>query len=332
MLRSRQAAAPVLRRKCISQGVRNHAHRHHGLGSRGRLFRGAACGRRERGDVHRARGASRGHARERAQGRESAGRPRAATGRATDDPRTIGAVDLVIVAVKLWDIEQAARQIEPLVRAGAAAISLQNGVAKDEVLRGVLGAASIMGGTCYIGASIVGPAAIRHIGQMQRIVFGEYDGRRSPRAEAFLSACQRAGIDVELSADIERAIWEKFVFLVAMSGATSTIRLPIGPIRQHPLTRAFFLDLMREVVAVGRARGVKLGEDFPESRMPAADALPPEMTSSMHNDLKQGNRLEVPWLAGSVVELGAKLGLPTPLNRAVRDILTLHAGGKAGTA
>src|SRR5262245_10237365 len=129
---------------------------------------------------------------------------------ATDDPRTIGAVDLVIVAVKLWDTEQAARQIEPLVRAGAAAISLQNGVAKDEVLRGVLGAASIMGGTCYIGASIVGPAAIRHIGQMQRIVFGEYDGRRSPRAEAFLSACQRAGIDVELSADIERAICEKF--------------------------------------------------------------------------------------------------------------------------
>src|SRR5947199_4733389 len=193
---------------------------------------------------------------------------------ASDNPGAIGPVDLVIVAVKLWDTEQAARDIEPLVRAGAAAVSLQNGVAKDEVLRRIFGAAPVIGGACYIGASIARPGVIRHIGKMQRIVFGEYDGRRSPRAEAFLGACQRGGIDVELSADIELAIWEKFVFLAAMSGATSTIRLPIGPIRQHPRTRAFLVDLMREVVAVGRACGVKLSEDFPEQRMVACDSLP----------------------------------------------------------
>jgi 2-dehydropantoate 2-reductase len=249
--------------------------------------------------------------------------------RASDDPKTIGAVDLVIVAVKLWDTEQAARQIEPLVRAGGAVLSLQNGVAKDDVLRHILGADPVIGGTCYIGASIARPGVIRHIGTMQRIVFGEYDGRRSPRAEAFLAACQRGGIDVELSADIELAIWEKFVFLVAMSGATSTIRLPIGPIRQHARTRTFLVDLMREVVAVGRARGVKLSQDFPEQRMTACDALPPEMTSSMHNDLERGNRLEVDWLSGNVVELGNSVGVATPLNRAVRDILALHANGRA---
>ncbi len=249
--------------------------------------------------------------------------------KATDDPKQIGSVDLVIVAVKLWDTEQAARQIEPLVRAGAAVISLQNGVEKDEVLRRVLGAEPVIGGACYIGASIARPGVILHTGKMQRIVFGEYDGRRSPRAEAFLEACRRAGIDVELSPGIERAVWEKFVFLVAMSGATSTIRLPIGPIRQNARTRALLVDLMREVVAVGRASGVKLSEDFPEARMAACDALPPEMTSSMHNDLKQGNRLEIPWLSGGVVELGKSLGIATPLNRAVSDILALHAQGRA---
>ncbi len=255
--------------------------------------------------------------------------------KATDDPKQIGSVDLVIVAVKLWDTEQAARQIEPLVRAGAAVVSLQNGVEKDEVLRRVLGAEPVMGGACYIGASIARPGVILHTGKMQRIVFGEYDGRRSPRAEAFLEACRHAGIDVELSPDIERATWEKFVFLVAMSGATSTIRLPIGPIRQNARTRALLVDLMREVVAVGRARGVKLSEDFPEARMAACDALPPEMTSSMHNDLKQGNRLEVAWLSGGVVELGKSLGIATPLNRAVSDILAPYAEGgerKSGTS
>jgi 2-dehydropantoate 2-reductase len=250
--------------------------------------------------------------------------------KASDNPRAIGPVDLVMVAVKLWDTEQAARQIEPLVRAGAAVVSFQNGVQKDEVLRRVLGEPAVMGGVCYVGASVAGPGVIRHIGKMQRLVFGEYDGSRSPRAEALFEACTRGGVDAELSADIKRAIWEKFVFLVAMSGATSSIRLTIGPIRQNPRTRAFFLDLMREVVAVGRACGIALSEDFPEQRMTFCDGLPAEMTSSMHNDLERGNRLEVDWLSGGVVELGESVGVATPLNRAVRDILTLHANGKAG--
>ena len=117
-----------------------------------------------------------------------------------------------------------------------------------------------------------------------------------------------------------------------MSGATSSIRRTIGPIRQNPRTRAFFLDLMREVVAVGRACGIALSEEFPEQRMKFCDGLPAEMTSSMHNDLERGNRLEVDWLSGGVVELGNSVGVATPLNRAVRDILALHANGKAAGA
>jgi 2-dehydropantoate 2-reductase len=249
--------------------------------------------------------------------------------KAGDNPQAIGPVDLVIVAVKLWDTEQAARQIEPLVRAGASVVSFQNGVQKDEILRGVLGEPAVMGGVCYVGASIAGPGVIRHIGKMQRLVFGEYDGRRSARAEALFEACTRGGIDAELSAEIKRAIWEKFVFLVAMSGATSSIRSTIGPIRQNPRTRAFFLDLMREVVAVGRACGIALSEEFPGQRMTICDGLPAEMTSSMHNDLERGNRLEVDWLSGGVVELGNSVRVATPLNRAVRDILALHANGRA---
>jgi 2-dehydropantoate 2-reductase len=99
---------------------------------------------------------------------------------------------------------------------------------------------------------------------MQKLVFGEYDGARSARAEALLEACRRAGIDAELSQDIRRAIWKKFVFLVGLSATTATVRLPIGPIRTHPQTRRFLLDTMREVVAVGRAQGVALAADYAE--------------------------------------------------------------------
>jgi 2-dehydropantoate 2-reductase len=127
---------------------------------------------------------------------------------------------------------------------------------------------------------------------------------------------------------VRRALWEKYVFLVALSGATATMRKSIGPIRANVQTRAFFLDLMRETVAVGRAHGVALPEDFAEDRLAWGDALPEDMTSSMHHDLERGNPLEVAWLSGGVVQLGKAVGVPTPANRAVWDILALHAAGR----
>jgi 2-dehydropantoate 2-reductase len=135
-------------------------------------------------------------------------------------------------------------------------------------------------------------------------------------------------VKAELSADVRRAIWEKYVFLVGLSATTTTMRFPIGPIRSNPQARAFLLDVMRETVAVGRALGVALPENFADERLAFADGLPADMTSSMHHDLERGNRLEVAWLSGGVVELGRKAGVATPANRAVCDILALHAGGR----
>ena len=247
---------------------------------------------------------------------------------ATDDPTALGSVDLVLIGVKLWDTEAAVRAIRPIVGPTTAVLSLQNGVQKDDVLRSILGDGPIIGGVCYIAATIAQPGVISHAGTMQKLVFGEYDGRRSARAEALLEACRRGGIDAELSQEIRKAIWEKFVFLVGLSATTTTIRLPIGPIRIHPRTRLFLLDAMREVVAVGRAQGVALSAEYAEDRLAFCDRLPAEMTSSMHNDLERGNRLEVAWLSGGVVELGQAAGVPTPVNRAVSDILALHADGR----
>ena len=248
--------------------------------------------------------------------------------RVTDDPRTLEPVDLVLFSVKLWDTYAAARSIKPLFGPDTGIVSLQNGVQKYDTLRRVFGDKAVMGGLCYIATTIARPGVIKHTGAMQRLLFGEYDGTRSVRAEALLEACKRGGINAELSSDIRREIWEKFVFLVGLSATTTTMRLPIGPIRTHPQSRAFLLDIMREVVAVGRAQGVALTEEYAEKRLAFCDGLPESMTSSMHHDLEHGRPLEVAWLSGGVVELGKAVGVPTPANRAVWDILALHAGGK----
>jgi 2-dehydropantoate 2-reductase len=250
---------------------------------------------------------------------------------ATDDPRSIGPVDMVLFGVKLWDTESAARSLLPIMGPRTGIISFQNGVQKDDTLRQVFGADAVMGGTAYVASTIGRPGVIVHTGTMQRLVFGEYDGRRSERAQALLAAARAGGINAEISADIRREIWEKYCFLVALSGATTSIRLPIGPIRSNPRTRQFALDLMRETVAVGRALGVNLPEDFAEQRLAFADGLPADMTSSMYHDLVRGRPLELRWLSGGVVDMGAAAGVPTPVNRGVYDVLILHAEGRAET-
>jgi 2-dehydropantoate 2-reductase len=246
---------------------------------------------------------------------------------ATDDPATLAPADVVIIGVKLWDTEAAAEAVKPLVRPGTAVVSFQNGVNKDEVLTRILGREAVIGGVSQIGVVIASPGVIAHTGTMAKLIFGELDNRRTPRVEALLAACTAAGVEAEIADDINLAIWQKFAFLVGMSAVTTTMRSTIGPIRSNPQTRAFLQDVVAEAVAVGRALGVPLAADYAEQRMAFIGNLPPQMTASMQGDLARGNRLEVPWLSGAVVELGKKVGVPTPLNRAVFDILALYVDG-----
>lgn len=246
---------------------------------------------------------------------------------ASDNPGDFGRADLVLFGVKLWDTAEAAQLIRPLVGADTAVISFQNGVMKDDILKEALGARHVVGGVCYIAATIAEPGVIRHTGTMQKLVFGEYGGAVTPRVERFREACVAAGIDVEVPASIEQAIWEKFVFLVALSGTTALARTPIGPIRANERSRAFFQDVMEEVVQVARAQGVALPADYAARRIAFADQLPATMTSSMHGDLERGSRLEVEWLSGDVVRRGKLLGIATPCNRAIYDMLSIHSAG-----
>jgi len=250
--------------------------------------------------------------------------------RVTDEPTGIGTVDLVLFSVKLWDTLAAAKAVKPLLGEKTAVVSFQNGVVKDDILRQTVGAKHVIGGVCYIAATIAEPGLVRHSGTLQKLVFGEYDGSLSPRVRQFRDACANSGIDAEISDRIEQTIWEKFVFLVGLSGTTSLARSPIGPIRRHPRSRAFLHDVMKEVVQVARAQGVQLAADYADERLAFTDQVPADMTSSMHHDLERGNRLEVAWLSGDVVDRGARLGVATPCNRAIFDILSVHCEGNAG--
>ncbi len=160
----------------------------------------------------------------------------------------------------------------------------------------------------------------------QKLVFGEFDGSTSALVTDFLAACGSAGVDAEVSANIARVIWEKFVFMVGLSATTAAVRQPIGVVRANTRTRALLRDVMAEVVAVGRASGVDLTDEVDE-RLAFVDTLPPDMAASMYHDLLRGGRLELPWLSGGVAALGARLGVPTPRNSTVADVLAPYELG-----
>ena len=137
----------------------------------------------------------------------------------------------------------------------------------------------------------------------------------------------KAGIDATLSNRVEAEQWEKFVFLIGLSGVTTLMRQPVGKILADPDCRQFMRTLMEEVVSVGRAKGVTLDAEFAADRMHFADTVPTGMKASMLEDLERGNKLELEWLAGAIVGLGRELNVATPANDAVYAGLKLYADG-----
>ena len=247
---------------------------------------------------------------------------------ATSDPKEVGPVDVVLFAVKLWDTESAAEAAKPLVGAQTRVITLQNGVDSVERMAPILGADKVVGGSAYIASVIGAPGVISHTSQFAKMVCGRIDGKPDAQLAAFTAAAKEAGIDIAQSENINRERWEKFIFLVGLSGATGSTRMPLGAILADPDTRAFFQSLMAEVIALARTKDVALRPDFLESRMKFADTAPPGMKASLLHDLERGNRIELDWLAGKVVSLGRELGVPTPANAAVYAVLKLHRMGK----
>jgi 2-dehydropantoate 2-reductase len=248
---------------------------------------------------------------------------------ATSDPNEVGVVDIVLFAVKLWDTEIAAQAARPLVGANTRVITLQNGVDSVERLTPILGAEQVAGGATYMATVISAPGIIKHTSPFAQMKVGSVDGRPDARLEMFAGAAKAAGIDIALSDSINVERWKKFTFLVGLSGATGAMRMSLGPILADADTRAFFLSLMQEVVAVARAKGVTLPPGFAEEQLTFAETTPPGFKASLLHDLERGNRIELDWLAGKVVELGRALGVPTPANAAVYTLLKLHRMGSA---
>jgi 2-dehydropantoate 2-reductase len=234
--------------------------------------------------------------------------------------------ELVLFCVKSFDTESAAQAVLPVIGPDTGVLSIQNGVDNEEKLEGIVGTGHVLGGMAQVFATIAGPGAIQHF-LLGKIQFGEMDGRESPRARSFLAACERASIPCELSRDVARTLWQKYVFLVTQSGLSALTRCPAGVIRAVPETRSLCRLLLEEMAALARAAGVDLGPDIVDANMRNLDALGANAYSSLHHDLTHGKRLELEALQGHAVRLGQRHGIPTPALFAVYAALKPYLTG-----
>ena len=240
---------------------------------------------------------------------------------ATDDPAQIGAVDVVMVGVKTWQVPEVAESIRPLIGEDTLVLPLQNGVEAPTQLAEILGREHVCGGLAKILSYIAGPGHIRHSGVDPYIAFGELDNQHTARVENLLRAFKRSGINAEIAPDITAALWAKFLFVASWGGIGAITRAPLGVIRSFAQTRRMLERSMQEIYEVARALAINLEQNTVSASMRFVDSLPPNGTTSMQRDIAENRPSEIDSWSGAVVRLGREAGVSVPTHEFVYSSL-----------
>lgn len=246
---------------------------------------------------------------------------------ATVAPEPVEPVDLVLFCVKTYDTDAAAEGIRPLVGPNTVVLSVQNGVESAERIARAVGQVAVIGGVAQVSAILEAPGVVIGRGEPAIIRFGEFEGGLSERVTRLEPVFTRAGIVAEPQTDIRRVIWEKFIFICALSGVTALTRLPLGPLLNRDETRWLLRGVLDEVTAVARAQGVGLSEDIAERLFERIASFGADVRGSMAHDLANGRRLEVDALNGAAARMGQRLGVATPINAVIAAALAPYRDG-----
>jgi len=232
---------------------------------------------------------------------------------ATDGPIHVGPVDLILFCVKAYSTDEAAQAIRPAVGLDTAVLSLQNGIDAAERIGKVIGMEHVLGGATWLSSAVEAPGVIKQVSQFRRVVLGELDGTRSERIQSVYEVLKNTGITVEISENIFKVLWTKFVFISAVSSMGSLTRFPMGEYRSIPETRAMITGLMREVEALARAQRIELDEDVVQKSLDFMDSAAPHIKASMQLDVESGHRTELEAMVGVIGRKGRELNVPTPV-------------------
>jgi len=244
-------------------------------------------------------------------------------------PAEIGAVDLVLFCVKLYDVEPAAALIKPILTDATAVISVLNGIDGPQRLAAALETGTVFSGAARISAKIKAPGVISYLGSGDRhkLTFGHPSRNDHPILVPFIKACRGAGFAAELAADIDEMLWDKLAQLAQVAALTTLGRIPMEVAMQDPLLFDIGKRVLQEIAAVARAKNVAINPNLVQAKLDIAANYPPNLYASMYHDLAAGKKIEVEGIFGYVAKTGQRLGIPTPTIDLVYAFLRPHASG-----
>ncbi len=234
--------------------------------------------------------------------------------RATDDPATVGPVDVALVAVKGWQVPEAITTLRPLVGAGTLVVPLLNGVEAPDQLAAALGREHVAGGLCGLFGSVVAPGHIRQVFPQPYVTVGELDDARTERIERLRQALANAGMRASIAPNLRAALWEKLLMVGPLGAVGAVTRAPAGVTRTLPETSALLDATMREVFTVARALGVAVAEEAITRARAVVDGTPPGATASLQRDIMAGRPSELETQIGVVVRSARQAGVAAPLH------------------
>lgn len=244
--------------------------------------------------------------------------------RATDRTDDVGPVDLVLFTVKTYHNQEAIPLLGPLLGDSTTVLSLQNGAESWEQIQKRLGAGYVLPGAIYLEVKVEAPGIVRQQGSVYRMVFGEVDGSETARCRSIAEMFEAAGMPTEVASDVLKVLWTKWLFITTLAGVTTASRVGIAKLMASAASRDLLVQVMREIEAIGRKRGINLDENLVEQTFRYMESEARFLKASMHTDLENGRPLELEALNGAVVRMGREVGVPTPANDAIYGLLKPH--------
>jgi len=238
----------------------------------------------------------------------------------SNDPDEISVLDYLICATKTYDIEESLLSLQKCITSKTIILPLYNGVDAPERIKKIFPENDILQGCVYIVSMIASPGTIRRLGFYEKLFFGSKTAS-NVNLEELQSILQKAKIESYLVNNIEETVWEKFIFISALASATSYLNQNIGEIQKKKKSMKVYVELLHEIEAVAKSKGLQLPEDIVNQTIIKLAKSPKEATSSMHRDLLANRKTEATSLTQFVVNEGLKYGVATPLYEKIANAL-----------
>jgi len=237
---------------------------------------------------------------------------------ATERINTLPEIDIFLICVKGYDLLDVATSMRNQVKEKTVILPPLNGADIQERLRNQIETGIILPACVYFSAHIEEPGVVVHVGKPGKIVFGRDQDHPDYIPHEIFKIFEKSSIDYEWKDDANPAIWEKYIFIASFSLISARYHRTLGEILEEPSLKEEVIGIMNEIYSIALKRNIRLSDGIVDLSLKKAMMFPPDTQTSLQRDIHQKKgRSELELFGGTIMDLGKKLGIPTPTTKKI---------------